>query len=231
MPRARGSRRRAQAASALGIYLLQQAENEKYLLARTLHDELGGLLVATKMDIVWLRRKLDGADTDEHLHWQRAMHSLDEGLACKSRLIESLRPTLLDNLGLVPALQWLIEESLTASGIHVEQIFPAAPRGIRGESGIALFRLVQEALSNVVRHAQARNVTVEMVQTDDAMVLSVRDDGVGIAPASLHSPDSHGLATMRLRIDALGGALSIEPGLGGRGTNVVARVPWQSIQA
>ncbi len=227
-----GAPPQSRAAAALGIYLLDHAESEKYLLARTLHDELGGLLVATKMDIVWLRRKLDAVDSDVRVHWERAMQSLDQGLACKARLIEALRPTLLDNLGLVPALQWLIEESLAATGMRCEQVFPEEPLMIRGAQGISLFRLVQEALSNVVRHSHALNVSVEMRAESQAMVLAIRDDGVGIAAARLQSPDSHGLAMMRLRVTALHGELNIGPVTAdGRGTSVRARVPWSSIQA
>jgi signal transduction histidine kinase len=217
--------------SSLSTHLQQQAEVEKYQLSRLLHDELGGLLVATKMDIVWLRRRLNGTDSDVRTHWERALQSLEQALASKSQIIEALRPTLLDNLGLVAALRWLLEESCRSTGVHPEHRFPPEPLPELGAQSIALFRVVQEALSNVVRHAQARHVLVEVIQEQDYLVLRIRDDGVGISRERLTSQDSHGLSAMRLRMSALNGQLTIEPNATGQGTDVLARVPWNSIRA
>ena len=217
--------------SSLSTYQQQQSEAEKSQLARMLHDELGGLLVATKMDIVWLKRKLNATDLDIRTHWERALQSLEQALASKSRIIEELRPTLLDNLGLVAALRWLTEESARSSGMDVEHRFPSDPLPTLGPQSIALFRLVQEALSNVLRHARARKVVIEMTKERDCLVLGIRDDGIGISPEHLRSIESHGLAAMRLRIQSLQGQLNIGPNATGRGCQVIARVPWRSIRA
>jgi len=222
---------RVSALSSLSTHLQQQSEAEKYQLARLLHDELGGLLVVTKMDIVWLKRRLDGTDVDVRAHWERVLQSLEQALASKSRIIETLRPTLLDNLGLVPALRWLLEDSCRAAGVHFELSFPPEPLPVLGRQSIALFRVVQEALSNVVRHANASNVILEMIHEEDFLVLRVRDDGIGIPRERLTSQDSHGLSAMRLRMSPLNGQLNIGPNATGQGTSVLARVPWSSIRA
>ena len=224
-------RERVSTLSALSTHLQQQSEAEKYQLSRLLHDELGGLLVATKMDIVWLKRRLDGTDSDVRTHWERVLQSLEQALASKSQIIETLRPTLLDNLGLVPALRWLLEESCRSTGVHFEHRFPPEPLPVLGGQSIALFRVAQEALSNVVRHAHARHVIVEMIHEEDSLVLRIRDDGIGIPRERLTSQDSHGLSAMRLRMSALNGQLSIEPDAAGQGTSVLARVPWSRIRA
>jgi signal transduction histidine kinase len=222
---------RVSALSSLSTHLQQQSEAEKYQLARLLHDELGGLLVATKMDIVWLKRRLDGADVDVRAHWERVLQSLEQALASKSRIIEALRPSLLDNLGLVPALRWLLEDSCRPAGVHFEHSFPPEPLPVLGRQSIALFRVVQEALSNVVRHAHARHVILEMIHEEDFLVLRIRDDGIGIPRERLTSQDSHGLSAMRLRMSPLNGQLNIGPNATGQGTSVLARVPWSSIRA
>jgi signal transduction histidine kinase len=223
-------RERVGTLSSLSTHLQQQSEADKYQLARVLHDELGGLLIATKMDMVWLKRKLDGTDIDVRTHWERVLQSLEQALASKSRIIEGLRPTLLDNLGLVPALRWLLEESCRPTGMHFEHSFPPEPQPLLGRQSIAIFRVAQEALSNVLRHAQARHVIFEMANEEDFLVLRIRDDGIGISSERLTSQDSHGLSAMRLWMSALNGQLSIEPNATGHGTNVLARVPWSSIR-
>ena len=100
----------------LSSSLQKVAEREKAALARELHDELGGLLVATKIDISWLRKRVDDGSEATKLRWERVLRCMDEGLALKRRIIESLRPTLLDNVGLVAALRWLVDESLRRQG-------------------------------------------------------------------------------------------------------------------
>jgi protein-histidine pros-kinase len=224
-------RERLSTLSSLSTHLQQRSEAEKCQLARVLHDELGGLLVATKMDMVWLKRRLDGTDVDVRAHWERVLQSLEQALASKSRIIEGLRPTLLDNLGLVPALRWLLEESCRATGVHFEHCFPPEPQPILGQQSIAIFRVAQEALSNVLRHAQATLVIFEMAHEENFLVLRIRDDGVGISRERVTSQDSHGLSAMRSWMLALNGQLSIEPNAAGQGTSVLARVPWSSIRA
>jgi signal transduction histidine kinase len=216
--------------SSLCTHLLQSSEIEKSLLARTLHDELGGLLVATKMDIVWLRRKFAEGDAATRAHWDRVLQSLEQAIDCKRRVIENLRPSLLDNLGLVAALRWLIDESCRETGLQSDQRFPEEAVTVGAQPSIALFRVVQEALTNVIRHAHASRVLVEMTLEPTSVVLLIRDDGVGISLAQLQSDDSHGIAGMSQRIQALQGELTVTPSASGRGTTVLARVPRASFQ-
>jgi signal transduction histidine kinase len=216
--------------SSLCTHLQQSYEIEKSLLARTLHDELGGLLVSTKMDIFWLRRKLVDVDPAASTHWDRALSSLEQAIDCKRRIIENLRPSLLDNLGLVAALRWLIDESCRGSGLQSDQRFPEDGVTMGTNPSIALFRVVQEALTNVIRHAHASRVLVEMTLDPTSIALLIRDDGIGISPAQLQSDDSHGIAAMSQRVLALQGELTVAPSASGRGTTVLARVPRASFQ-
>ena len=110
----------------LSSSLQKVAEREKAALARELHDELGGLLVATKIDVSWLRKRVDDGSEATKLRWERVLRCMDEGLALKRRVIESLRPTLLDNVGLVAALRWLVDETLRRQGIACEEQYPGA---------------------------------------------------------------------------------------------------------
>jgi signal transduction histidine kinase len=222
--------RRARSLSSLCTHLQQNSEREKSLLARTLHDELGGLLVATKMDMAWLRRKLDDPDPAISLHWDRAVRSLEQAIDCKRRIIENLRPTLLDNLGLVAALRWLIDESCREAGLQYEQILPEEGVELGNSQSIALFRVVQEALSNIVRHAHASRIVVEMINDDSYVTLLVQDDGVGIDSDRLESDESHGIAGMRQRVLALKGILTVGTSVDGHGTTVLARVPRVDLQ-
>jgi signal transduction histidine kinase len=222
--------RRASSLSSLCTHLQQNSEREKSLLARTLHDELGGLLVATKMDIAWLRRKLDGPDPAISMHWDRAVRSLEQAIDCKRKIIENLRPTLLDNLGLVAALRWFIDESCRESGLQYKLILPEEGVELGNSQSIALFRVVQEALTNIVHHAHASRIVVEMINDEAYVTLLVQDDGVGIDSDRLESDESHGIAGMRQRVSALKGILTVEPAVDGRGTSVLARVPRIDLQ-
>ena len=217
--------------SSLCTYLQENQETEKSQLARTLHDELGGLLVATKMDIVWLRRTLDDLDPTVATHWDRVVLSLEQAIDCKRRIIENLRPTLLDNLGLVAALRWLIDESCRQTGLQCDQRYADACVPIGSAASIALFRVVQQAVENVVRHARASRIVVRLTCEPTHVSLLIGDDGIGIPADRLESDASHGIWAMRQRVAALQGELNIERPASGKGTMVLARVPRSSMLA
>ena len=199
----------------LSSNLQRVTEREKAALARELHDELGSLLVATKIDVSWLRRTLDDGSDTTKLRWERVLHCLDDGLSLKRRVIESLRPTLLDNVGLVAALRWLVEESLRRVGIACVEDYPDSLPEMSSDARIAVFRVVQESLVNVVKHANARTVHLTVRADERDLSLTIHDDGMGIDPDRIDVAHSHGLRGMRHRIEALGGVLS-GPIAGGR---------------
>ena len=193
----------------LSSSLQKVAEREKAALARELHDELGGLLVATKIDVSWLRKRLDDGSEAGKLRWERVLRSMDEGLALKRRVIESLRPTLLDNVGLVAALQWLVDETLRRAGIQCEERYPEDLPELSPDARIAVYRAVQECLMNIVKHAGAKSVLLTVTAEGDQLSVVVRDDGVGIDEARIETPQSHGLLGMRHRIESLEGHLTL----------------------
>ena len=192
----------------LSSSLQKVAEREKAALARELHDELGGLLVATKIDVSWLRKRVDDGSDRAKLRWERVLRCMDEGLALKRRVIESLRPTLLDNVGLVAALRWLVDETLRRGRHRLRGALPGRLPELSPDARIAVFRAVQECLMNVVKHAKAKAVLLMVTMEDDQLSVVVRDDGVGIDEGRIETPQSHGLLGMRHRIESLDGKLS-----------------------
>ena len=209
--------------SELSNYLQSLREEEKSKLARELHDELGGILVSAKMDVAWVREQLEARDQEAAKRLGRTMALLDEGVTIKRRIIEELRPTLLDNLGLAAALEWLAADVCRRAGLTYELNVPDGDE-LPPKVSLALFRIVQEALTNAVRHAQAKHLTIEIIRDQQVATLLVSDDGTGIKPQSLHSALSHGILGMRQRVRALAGEFSIR-GRPGRGTTIEVRLP------
>jgi len=214
----------------LSSSLQKVAEREKAALARELHDELGGLLVATKIDVSWLRKRVDDGSEAGKLRWERILRSMDEGLSLKRRVIESLRPTLLDNVGLVAALSWLADESLRRAGIACEERYPEDVPELSPDARIAVFRVVQECLMNITKHAKARSVLLLVTVDDGRLSVVVRDDGVGIDEGRIETAQSHGLLGMRHRIESLEGSLSIRSLGPGVGTECRFTLPLERIR-
>jgi signal transduction histidine kinase len=194
----------------LSTHLQQVSETEKSALARELHDELGGLLVSIKMDLAQLRTKLDLTQPDVLKRWERIQAALSSGIDLKRRVIEQLRPSLLDNMGLTAAIGWQAGEICNAAGLKLSQHYSAIEVNISGDAAIALFRIAQEALTNVVKHAHATRVSVEVEVTDDELVLAIEDDGVGLSASRKLGTASHGLKSMRHRLLPYDGQLTVE---------------------
>lgn len=221
--------RRTADLSELSTQLQSVAEAERAALSRELHDELGGLLVAARMDVSWLEQHLSSQDPAVQAHFRRVHQALQAGVDLKRRVVEELRPTLLDNLGLVPALRWLLAETCRRAQLSCSERYPEA-LDCNPEAAIAIFRIVQEALTNVLKHANAKRIGLELEHQGGALQIRVHDDGVGInvrQPGALGR--SHGLAAMRHRAQALGGRCSVERGVEG-GTEVRVRLPLERIR-
>jgi signal transduction histidine kinase len=215
--------------AALSSHLQQVAEREKQALARDLHDALGGLLVATKMDVAWIRSHIGQFDASVEQRFARIQRSLDQGIDFKRRVVEQLRPTLLDNMGLFAALRWQFEDTCNRAGIRCEHRMPELELVLSSDAAIGLFRIAQEALTNILRHARASSARLAVEVGPDELVLRVEDNGQGMASRAA-SGGGQGLAGMRHRADALGGKLEIGPRADG-GTQVVVRVPLAGILA
>jgi signal transduction histidine kinase len=191
--------------SELSTHLQSVAEQEKAALSRELHDELGGLLVAARMDLSWLEKRVASDDPEVRGYFQRVQDALQAGVDIKRRVIESLRPTLLDNLGLVPALRWQVEQACQRAGLRNLERYPAEELLLTPEASIAVFRIVQEALANIIKHARATAVEVTVEVAEPWLLVRVRDDGLGVPPQRLLTLGAHGLAAMRHRARGLGG--------------------------
>jgi signal transduction histidine kinase len=204
--------------------LQEVREDEKSKLARDIHDELGSILVALKMDASWIERRLERAEPGVADKLGRMLNTLDEGVAIKRRLIEELRPSILDNLGLGAALEWQANEVCRRANLRCHVKIPENELSIGKEITIALFRIVQEALTNVQRYANAKNLWLELAAAPGGVRLSIRDDGVGLSDGVVESKLSHGILGMRERVISLGGEFNIHS-MPGSGTTIDIYVP------
>jgi len=200
-----------------------RSEREKASLARELHDSLGGILTPAKMDLAWLEGRLP-KEPQFAERMKRLGALIDEGIDLKRRIIEKLRPSLLDHLGLGAALQWHVDEACRRAGIDCKLHLSAELKRLPADVEIALFRLVQESIANVVEHAHAKSVELRVEPADGGIELCVADDGVGIADVDAARDLSRGIAAMVSRVRALKGLFEIDSGPE-RGTRVRIFVP------
>jgi signal transduction histidine kinase len=219
---------RTQELTALSTHLQYVAEQEKYSLSRELHDELGGLLVAARMDLSWLQQRLLTSDPGIEQRFRRIHESLSAGVDLKRRVVEELRPTLLDNMGLYSALQWQFKESCRRNGLKCTESIPRDEHRFSPDAAIGIFRIAQEAFTNILKHAAAKSADMSIEVDHEEFVLRIADDGRGIGSERLQTATSHGLVSMKHRINALGGKLDIRAAAGG-GTVVTVRIPSSRI--
>lgn len=218
-------RKRTRELTELARHLETAREDERARLARDLHDELGALLTTAKLDVARLRPSLlrSHPELDERIGHLNEM--LNSGIALKRRIIEDLRPSTLDNLGLLPALQTLCEEFSERVGVPVHTALQA--QDLSRSAQLTVFRMVQESLTNIAKYAQARQVQVTLDSPEPGCAcIRVQDDGQGFDPAQLPLA-RHGLLGMRYRIEAEGGELLITASPG-QGSTLQARLPLQS---
>jgi len=222
-------RRQQQELRDLSARVLEAREDEKTLLARELHDELGQLLTALKMDLAWLRERLP--QEEELLEKARDMgEMLDKTVSSTRRISADLRPLMLDDLGLADAAGWLVDDFAKRSGVEARLEVSAGP-GFEDMSkavATAVYRALQESLTNIARHSGAQSAWVLLAVEDGTVHFEVEDNGRGIAPEELAKARSLGLKGMRERITHLGGSLEIVRAPRG-GTRVRARVPLRGL--
>ncbi len=211
--------------SVLSRHLITVSEKEKAMLARELHDEMGANLTAISMDLVTVSEALKDGQPELAAMLSRARKALIGAVELKRRIVEDLRPSLLDNLGLSAALHSYVEEFASISGVDCETLVDGDVDAASPMHAIAVFRIVQESLNNVGKYAQARHVIVQLSREGDSLLLQVIDNGVGIDVDAISKPKSHGLLGMRERALLLGGSLSVGRGINGLGTCVDALIP------
>lgn len=209
-------------------------EEEQTRLAREIHDEMGVLMTGLKLDLAQLRGLLGEADVQTvAASLQSRIDSMDESLdqtiTVVQRIASDLRPRVLDDLGLVAAIEWQANVFSSRTGIRCDVIMETDDPRIDSERATALFRICQEALTNVARHAHATCVTIRLGETLDQVLLEIEDDGEGIPPEKLTDRTSLGLLGMRERTELLGGEFHAA-GNPGRGTIITVRIPTARAQ-
>jgi signal transduction histidine kinase len=209
----------------LSQHLIRVAEEEKAKLARELHDTLGSNLTAINMDLNWIQRRLPDNTREVRERLQRVLQMLAETVELKHEVIEGLRPSHLDNLGLAFAMRAHCREFSRRTGLACEVDVQEDFDDLDPAWSIALYRIAQEALTNITKHAQASQVRIALTREPAGVRLQITDDGVGVADESLSKPKSHGVVGMRERMRQVGGRFVIRRPPNGKGTLVEAFIP------
>ena len=209
---------------ALAAHLQHVREEEWSRIAREIHDELGQVLTGLKMDLKWIADALDpGQDALEER--AKAMSArIDDAVRSVRRIATRLRPEALDELGLLAAIEWQASDFQRRTGVRCVARFADAMPELDGERSVAAFRILQELLTNVARHANATRVDVAVGVEDGGLVLTIEDDGRGIDQEAVSSRGSLGLLGMRERALQFGGTVEIA-GAQGRGTRARVFIP------
>ena len=216
---------RTEQLSVLSRHLISVSEEEKARLARELHDELGANLTAIGMDLNAVADRLRDDQPAMADMLERARGTLVNTVELKRRIVENLRPSLLDHLGLATALESYCGEYATVTGLDCEALIDGDVNVAGPMQAIAVFRIVQESLNNIAKYAKARHVIVHLAREPGGLSLEISDDGVGIDIDAASKPKSHGLLGMRERALLLGGTLRIRRGVNDVGTCVEAFIP------
>ena len=198
-------------------------EEERKRISQSLHDEMGQNLTALQLDADWIRRHchhlpaiLDTVD--------RMQRGIEDSAASMRRIVADMRPRVLDDFGIIVAIKGLVKDVAARTGLTVRFASQGALDDIDDDVKTALYRMLQECLTNVTRHAQASTVDVQLSADDGEIQLTVIDDGCGFAPQAHIKPDSFGLFGMNERAQHLGGTVAVESALG-KGTRIAVRLP------
>ena len=205
----------------LALHLQTAREDERHRLARNLHDDLGSLLTSAKLDAARIRSRISGSTPDALELLKHLVATLNDSIALGRRIIEDLRPSALGNLGLVATLEILVREFAARSGTQAH--LALEPVALSSASELIIYRVVQEAITNIAKYAQASNVWVTLAVRDGRAQISVRDDGAGF-DARAKTSSAYGLIGMRFRVEAAGGTLHLVTAPG-EGCQVLATLP------
>jgi signal transduction histidine kinase len=204
-------------------------EQEKSRIARELHDELAQSLTALRMDVAWLGQRGAGADATSAAKLAAMETMLDRMVAATRRIAADLRPLMLDDLGLVPAAQWLVENFKERHGIACDIDIAPPDLELQDPQATAVFRIMQESLVNVARHAAASRVDITLSRANGEIRLRVSDDGRGFDLADPRKPNSFGLVGLRERAHLVDGRITIDSAPG-RGTTIDVRIPLPRVE-
>jgi PAS domain S-box-containing protein len=209
---------------SLATHLLSVRETERKSVAREIHDELGQLLTALKMDLRWIEKRLDSSGHKVIEKIRGTLGFVDQAIDIVHRISSNLRPGILDDLGLATAIEWLGAEFSRRTGIFCSAKVTVPESRIGGDGATALFRIVQEALSNVGRHSGASHASILLRESGGRIEVAIEDDGIGITMEQAEASTSFGLIGMRERAEGLRGELTVR-GMVGMGTTVHMTIP------
>ena len=202
-------------------HLQKAIEQERAAIAREIHDDIGGSLAAIKFDLSWLGRHIDDSAAQTHIH--TATEMLQQAIGASQRIMMNLRPAILDQ-GLEAAVQWLTSSFERRTGIKT--LFRSMHKPLRLSKDIELtaYRTAQEALTNISKHAECTQVTIELSDAEEVLTLEITDNGKGISKIELDKPTSFGLKGLQERARTVGGWLDISTH-SGKGTSIILSIP------
>lgn len=209
---------------ALSRAASEALEAERRRTARELHDELGGELTALKMDVMWIKEMLPAGQEALKEKITKMQATLDVATAATRRISTNLRPMMLDDLGLIPAVEWLVENFKEHSGVDCQLLIADPSIHLMDPYATAVFRILQESLTNVAKHAQASLVEITISRIGGDVRLDVRDNGRGFTITDPRKADSYGLIGLRERVRLLNGEIRIDSAPA-RGTVISLRIP------
>lgn len=212
---------------ALSVYLQHVREEERTRIAREVHDELGQALTSCKLDLSLLANKLPKNLSPLKDKAKALSAHIDATIQTVRRIATELRPGILDHLGLIAALEWQANEFQTRTGIKCDVRTDLHEPVLTADLATAFFRIFQETLTNVIRHAGATHVMVHLKEAAGRIILEVKDNGRGIPPDEITNPRSMGLLGMKERAALLGGSFKIGLTPGGKGTAVTVSIPYR----
>lgn len=208
----------------LATHLLYAREEERRKIAQEIHDDLGQTLAALKMDLHWISKRLGGDVSSLRDKMKETIELGAEAINTVQRVASDLRPKMLDDLGLEPALEWLSADFSRRTKIACKVTVEVPSRVIGGNAATTLYRIIQEALTNIGWHSKADHADVRLIFSDGILNLEIEDSGIGITAEQVRAPNSYGLIGLRERVEGLGGIMSIS-GEPGSGTIVRAHIP------
>ncbi|WP_148717296.1 CHASE3 domain-containing protein [Chitinolyticbacter meiyuanensis] len=216
-------RQRTDEMERLAVQYQLDVERERHRLARELHDELGAILTATKIDLHWVLRQLHDQYPMISDKLAKTQRNLDQAIQFKRRLVQELHPSLLSTFGLLAAIRTLAEEAAGRGEWQLTLNLPEDGAQINEVQGLIIYRIVQETLHNAVKYAEANSVSISLIVDVEFLKLEVADDGVGMDPNRV-TPNHYGITGMRHRVTAIGGRINIVSAPG-EGVMVCALIP------
>jgi PAS domain S-box-containing protein len=213
---------------ALAERLQQAREEERKMVARDLHDQIGQILTAIKMDLTWAARHLPRANVEVHDRLKGSIELINDGVRSVRRICSGLRPGILDDLGLAAAIEWQSNEFAARTGITCQVSVPSGDLRLDSDRSTAIFRIFQECLTNIARHAEARTVSTSLSREAENLLLIVQDDGKGFRESEVAG--SLGVLGMKERAQVCGGSVQVSSSPG-KGTTVTVRVPMLAASA